>query len=226
MSYFDRSLDRYIQTLDLAKSVLERYEQPKIYDIGGYGHFRSMIEKDFGFCDVHDICSADLNTVPLDLPDASADVLFLCEVIEHLYNPDLVIQECRRLLRKGGALILTTPNLTSWFNRLLVLGGYFPMNMDISCELRYSGKKDIFNKRPADRSIKFNPLFDVHVRLYTIPTLKMLLEENGFKVVESRGYWLSKSANFRISSLLDTVNRMFAKIPTLAQGIIMVAEVA
>jgi len=183
-----------------------------------------MLEKEFGFRNVYDLSSTDLNSIPLELQDESADVVFLCEVIEHLYNPDLVMRECRRVLKKGGFIVLTTPNLTSWFNRILLVCGYFPFNMDISCELRYSGKKDILHKKPVDRSANFNPLFDVHVRLYTVSTLKLLLEENGFRVSESRGYWLSKSSNFKIGGLLDFVNRIFSKFPTLAQGIIITAE--
>lgn len=224
MSYFDRTLDRYVQTLEAVRPTLSRYRQPKIYDIGGYGHFCSMIKKEFESSEVSDFCSADLNTIPLGLPSNSADVLFLCEVIEHLYNPDLVVLECRRVLRKGGSLIITTPNLASWFNRILQFFGYFPLNLDISCASRYSGKRDILQKSPVDKAVEFNPLFDVHVRLYTISILSILLEQNNFRVVSTHGYWLSKSANFKVGNALDLVNKGFSKIPSLSHGFIITAE--
>lgn len=47
------------------------------------------------------------------------DVLIAGEVIEHLYDPERFLRECKRLLQKGGILIVTTPNRKSWVNRLL-----------------------------------------------------------------------------------------------------------
>ena len=42
-------------------------------------------------------------------PDASFDVIFCSEVIEHLYDVNLAFSEFNRLLRPGGLLMLTTP---------------------------------------------------------------------------------------------------------------------
>lgn len=38
------------------------------------------------------------------------DVVFAGELIEHLYNPGRFLSSARRALKKGGLLILTTPN--------------------------------------------------------------------------------------------------------------------
>ena len=54
----------------------------------------------------------DLNE-PLPAPAASFDTIVSTEVIEHLENPRAVFREFRRLLRPGGALLLTTPNQES-----------------------------------------------------------------------------------------------------------------
>lgn len=45
-------------------------------------------------------------TVPL--PDASFDVVLSTQVLEHVEDPGLYLAECRRLLKPGGSLILTT----------------------------------------------------------------------------------------------------------------------
>lgn len=48
---------------------------------------------------------------PLPFADASFDALSLIEVVEH-FEPNVlpaVLHECRRILRPGGALIITTP---------------------------------------------------------------------------------------------------------------------
>ena len=67
------------------------------------------------------ILDVDVDRIPLS--DKSIDVIFE-EVIEHLYNSDLVMNEIKRLLKEGGILILSTPNLASGINRLTLLFGY------------------------------------------------------------------------------------------------------
>ena len=46
----------------------------------------------------------------LDLPDASVDVLFAGESIEHVFNVDAFLDEVYRVLTPDGRFILTTPN--------------------------------------------------------------------------------------------------------------------
>ena len=41
----------------------------------------------------------------------SYDVAYAGEVIEHLYNPDLLLSETNKILKNGGYVIITTPNL-------------------------------------------------------------------------------------------------------------------
>ena len=46
----------------------------------------------------------------LDLPDASVDVFFAGESIEHVFNVDAFLDEVYRVLKPGGRFIVTTPN--------------------------------------------------------------------------------------------------------------------
>lgn len=46
------------------------------------------------------------------------DSVLAGELIEHLHAPDLFVKETNRVLKKGGILILTTPNRLSLINRL------------------------------------------------------------------------------------------------------------
>jgi SAM-dependent methyltransferase len=48
------------------------------------------------------------DVLPLD--DASVDLLFAGESIEHVDMPEVFLDEVRRVLRPGGQLVLTTPN--------------------------------------------------------------------------------------------------------------------
>ena len=50
------------------------------------------------------------NLVDLPLPDESVDVVVNFQVIEHLWDQAAFIAECRRVLRPGGRLLVSTPN--------------------------------------------------------------------------------------------------------------------
>lgn len=55
---------------------------------------------------------------------ASFDVVLLCEVIEHLQSdPVKVLREIKRVLKPGGHLILTTPNVSRLENVARMLAG-------------------------------------------------------------------------------------------------------
>ncbi|MFP5020159.1 class I SAM-dependent methyltransferase [Pseudonocardia phyllosphaerae] len=50
------------------------------------------------------------NLVTLPVPDESIDVVVSLQVIEHLWDQERFLTECRRVLRPGGRLIVSTPN--------------------------------------------------------------------------------------------------------------------
>jgi SAM-dependent methyltransferase len=52
------------------------------------------------------------NSLPIPFEDSSMDLIYCVEVVEHLNDQQLhgTLIELRRLLRKGGRLIITTPN--------------------------------------------------------------------------------------------------------------------
>jgi SAM-dependent methyltransferase len=70
------------------------------------------------------IIEHDLN-YPLPFTDGAFDIVFCCDVIEHL--PAVIVQESlnemRRVTRKDGHLVLSTPNLARLPNRLRFLAG-------------------------------------------------------------------------------------------------------
>lgn len=51
-------------------------------------------------------------------PEARFDLIILFQVLEHLADPLGTLQECVRLLRPGGALVVAVPNIESWQARV------------------------------------------------------------------------------------------------------------
>lgn len=81
------------------------------------------------------------------------------EIIEHLYDPQHFLSESNRVLRPGGFILISTPNLNSLYQRLQVLFGF---------HIHFLGTY------PEDSH-------GDHIRIFNKKTLKDLLIEAGFK---------------------------------------------
>jgi 2-polyprenyl-3-methyl-5-hydroxy-6-metoxy-1,4-benzoquinol methylase len=51
-------------------------------------------------------------------PDDAFDAVTMSHVVEHLPDPISTLTECRRILKKGGRLVMTTPNIKSLGHQL------------------------------------------------------------------------------------------------------------
>jgi SAM-dependent methyltransferase len=108
----------------------------------------------------------DLNKESLPFGDASFDLVFAGEVIEHLIDTDSFLSELYRCLRPGGRVLITTPNLVSFENRLRILLGIYPI------------------------WVNYNLSGSGHVRAYSPAVLKKQLREHGFRIVLHTGNWV------------------------------------
>ncbi len=104
----------------------------------------------------------DLNK-GLPFQSSSFDIIFFCDVIEHLYpwNVPFVLNEIKRCLKKDGQLILSTPNLCRFSNIPRFLTGR--------------------RINPPLIPQKFGETFD-HIREFSFKELKDILEGVGFKI--------------------------------------------
>lgn len=57
----------------------------------------------------------------LEKSGSSFDAVVGVEVVEHVENPWEYVRLMKKVLKPGGVLILSTPNITSWLSRLLFL---------------------------------------------------------------------------------------------------------
>lgn len=65
-------------------------------------------------------------TKPLPFADRSYDYVFAGEVIEHILDTKSFLNEMHRVLKPGGFLVITTPNLARFDDRLKLLCGKTP----------------------------------------------------------------------------------------------------
>jgi SAM-dependent methyltransferase len=75
---------------------------------------------------------ASLEPPGLPVAAAAADVVIMSELIEHLVDTDAALEEAHRVLRPGGSLLLSTPNLAAWYNRGLLAAGVQPVFSEVS----------------------------------------------------------------------------------------------
>jgi len=68
----------------------------------------------------------------LPIKSNSIDIVIAGEIIEHVKNTDLLINELKRVIKKNGSIVLSTPNLGCYLNRFLLLLGYQPYHSEVS----------------------------------------------------------------------------------------------
>jgi SAM-dependent methyltransferase len=139
---------------------------------------------------------AEIKREPLEqcnFSDASFDVVVLSAVLEHLYNPDEIIKEIARILRRGGALFLDVPNERGLYFRV---GNFYQ---------RLRGRDWTVNLAPT-----FEPF---HVFGFNAGALRKLLAKHGFIVRDWRVYG-GRSVLPRRSGLLGYFEQQAAHLIT------------
>jgi 2-polyprenyl-3-methyl-5-hydroxy-6-metoxy-1,4-benzoquinol methylase len=126
--------------LDAAvRSLRTRGARGVVVDIGcGTGRFRNAagdlvtsyvgvdIIRHGGLADDVQFVAANVDTEPLPVEPAGADIVVSLEVVEHLDHPRALFREAARICRPGGWLVVSTPNQASFANALsLAVRGYF-----------------------------------------------------------------------------------------------------
>jgi 2-polyprenyl-3-methyl-5-hydroxy-6-metoxy-1,4-benzoquinol methylase len=141
----------------------------------------------------------ELGKDPIDLEDYQVITLF--ETIEHIFNTDNLLASARQMMSDDGLIFVTTLNVVCLKNRILVPLGIQPFNTEVSTKKLSYGYKF---KQLRKRMDTWEPAG--HIRPFTLHSLTELLEDNGFKVVQSFGLENWKNLRFleRISKNMCT----------------------
>ncbi len=122
----------------------------------------------------------DMNK-PLPLEDGCLDYVVCLEGIEHLENAFQFTRECHRVLRPGGHLILSTPNILNMASRLK----YFFSGFYSLCP------------RPINE-FSHLPVFD-HINPVTFYQVRYMLHSSGFQIRQvTTDLWRRSSAGFLV----------------------------
>jgi len=155
-----------------------------------------------------DAVRADL-AARLPFADESIDCAVFGEVIEHLIDPDFALQELSRILKENGTLIVTTPNLASWFNRAFLLFGIQPIFTETSLHVNLGRRFAALGQwRPTQG----------HLKIFTEQALRQMLECNGFVIDRFLG------APFAEPNRLSGLDKVLARFPALASNFVVAAR--
>lgn len=121
----------------------------------------------------------DLNEERLPYGDGYFDVVVCLDILEHIFDPENLLKEIHRVIRRGGILIVSVPNLRYLkYILILVIRGRVPLT---------SGDPFIYEGG--------------HCHYFTNKSLTGLLNKCGFKVEWRRG--IIPSERFRFLELFS-----------------------
>ncbi|MFH0714706.1 MAG: methyltransferase domain-containing protein [Candidatus Diapherotrites archaeon] len=216
-------------------SCLSFYENfsGKLLDVGcGDGFFASLVKErsnasvygvDISFENLKKarargvrIKRADISAAKLPFSARSFDSVYCGEVLEHVVETEKLLEEFKRVLKPNGFLVVTVPNIASWYNRLLLLFGQAPFWVE-------SGARGSYG------SFCNAPNLNGHVRAFNRRALAELLNATGFSPVQWKGAAFNLPASlpskkFRASAkAFMLAERAFSARPSLSSTLIVKA---
>ncbi len=143
----------------------------------------------------------DLRNGKLPWKDNYFDFVMLSEVLEHLIPSDApaVLKEIKRVLKKGGYLVITTPNVASLLKRINLVRGKNPVEFDLRLH-----EKGTFG----------------HIREYTMHELESMTNEQGFVADKKDFYMIDTNRN--VFTHIEDISSKF--YPPFANNLFLVVR--
>jgi len=139
------------------------------------------------------------------------DLVVSFGVLDYLPFFDDAIKDVFRMLRPSGVAMISLPNLSSWHNRLGLLLGYQPRDVEISKECVVGVHPHYL---PGARPLG-------HIHTATATAFKELMEFHRFKTLAVKGARPMNAGQNRLASFLDAG---FSKSPHFARRFIYVGQ--
>lgn len=106
---------------------------------------------------------ANIDQQDLPFKNGEFDALICLSVLEYLFDPYFTMKEFKRVLKKGGTLIIEVPNIAYFPERLRLLFGKLP---GVAHAKGWAGGR---------------------LHHFTLETLEKLINDNGFTVIKKTG---------------------------------------
>lgn len=203
--------------------------ESKILDVGCYPPYVFNQLKDtgynmFGIASYHEsmadpqIQVVDIEREKLPYETGTFDALIFTEVLEHMTaTPDFYMKEFHRVLKKGGRLIITTPNSVNLKNRIKLLFGKsvtFPLFQ-------------LYETTPDNGFI-----YHRHTREFTLEEVKEVIALVGFTVDQATQYSAYTPFRAERAKQLSLAEKIFKLIgyfitqlaPSLKDSLLVVAK--
>ena len=217
----------------LDKKIL--LEREKMIDLGcGYGGLAKLIGKCFEFKEVYGLdidherlavakergihtykCNLEKEKFPF--PDNFFSLVTSFGVLEHLTYFDNILEEAYRVLKSGGVFLLSAPNLGSWANRLSLLLGCQPRNLEIS-RFKIVGVHNVYHKIYR----RVAPVG--HISSCTLKAIIELLNFYGFKILKCWGTGIVPAPDVKLNLTLKIFDKLLSKKATLSVRFIIASQ--
>lgn len=117
--------------------------------------------------------------------DGKFDVVFSSQVIEHLHNTRLFVEEAYRVLKPGGTAIIASENLCSLLNCFAMLLGYTPFSLMQVCGHYLGNPLGLHYNEPIPEPVPMDhPAFAGvcgHIRVLTVRQAQEIFTLAGFE---------------------------------------------
>lgn len=225
-----RDLDQLDKTLDQLKGIAGGQQMERLVDLGcGIGGLTWYVAERLGISERVGVdadtarleraaqrgirtLNVDLNSEAVPLEDASVSVATTFGAFEHVVFYDNMVRETARLVADDGWFIISMPNLGSYLNRLMLLAGYQPREVEVSLEVA-AGIHPVYRSAPS----KGVPLGHLHTA--TLRCMRELLNHYEFDVVDV----VSFAPDFE-SRLLLMVDKLVSRLPSWSRRFIILAR--
>lgn len=230
---FDNKAKRYYsiqkKKIEIVLKLLEKHENGRVLDIGcGDGLISTLIanvtkakvygvdisRKALSKAKKKGIITRAMNVDKQGFPfeEESFDAVFCGDLLEHLYDTENLLENVRKILKPNGYLIISVPNIASWYNRGFLLLGYMPTWIESSLKT-YTG----------------NPVIKEgvgHIHAFTKRSLTELLVFKGFSIEKVTGSPVLADGTRRKwkERLWNGADSFFAKKASLASTLVMKAR--